>query len=60
MSVIQGCVRAGARRIIGVDIDDKKEAFARQMGMTEFVNPKVSDALSGFLFEFNVLLSESL
>lgn len=40
VSVIQGCVRAGARRIIGVDIDDKKEAFARQMGMTEFVNPK--------------------
>lgn len=40
VSVIQGCVRAGAKRIIGVDIDEGKVKLARQLGMTEFVNPK--------------------
>jgi hypothetical protein len=31
--------RAG--RISGVDIDDRKAALATQLGMTEFINPKV-------------------
>lgn len=40
VSVIQGCVKAGASRIIGVDIDDGKMKLARTLGMTEFLNPK--------------------
>ncbi len=40
VSVIQGCVLAGAKRIIGVDIDEGKQKLARQFGMTDFLNPK--------------------
>ena len=39
LSVIQGAVMAGAGRIIAVDINPDKEAFARQLGATDFVNP---------------------
>lgn len=41
--VIQGAVMAGASRIIGVDINPDKFEFARQMGATEFANPKDYD-----------------
>lgn len=40
LSVIQGAVMAQASRIIGVDINPKKFAAARQMGATDCVNPK--------------------
>ena len=40
LNVIQGCKLAGASRIIGVDINPKREALGRQFGMTDFVNPK--------------------
>ena len=40
LNVIQGCKLAGASRIIGVDINPKREALGRKFGMTEFVNPK--------------------
>ena len=40
LNVIQGCRLAGASRIIGVDINPKREALGRQFGMTDFVNPK--------------------
>lgn len=40
LNVIQGCRLAGASRIIGVDINPKREALGRKFGMTEFVNPK--------------------
>jgi Zn-dependent alcohol dehydrogenase len=40
VSVIQGCRAAGASRIIGVDIDEKKIPLAKEFGMTEFLNPK--------------------
>ncbi len=43
LGVIQGAVMAGAKRIIGVDINPDKFAFAKQMGATEFVNPKDYD-----------------
>lgn len=43
LGVIQGAVMAGAERIIGVDINPDKFAFAKQMGATEFVNPKDYD-----------------
>jgi S-(hydroxymethyl)glutathione dehydrogenase/alcohol dehydrogenase len=40
LNVIQGAKMAGASRIIGVDLNPKREALGRQFGMTDFVNPK--------------------
>ena len=40
VSVIQGCKKAGAKRIIGVDTNPDKFEFAKKLGATECVNPK--------------------
>jgi S-(hydroxymethyl)glutathione dehydrogenase/alcohol dehydrogenase len=40
LNVVQGARLAGADRIIGVDLNDRREALGRQFGMTHFVNPK--------------------
>jgi S-(hydroxymethyl)glutathione dehydrogenase/alcohol dehydrogenase len=40
LNVIQGARLAGANKIIGVDINDKRKAMAQKFGMTHFVNPK--------------------
>ncbi|MCB9680571.1 MAG: S-(hydroxymethyl)glutathione dehydrogenase/class III alcohol dehydrogenase [Alphaproteobacteria bacterium] len=40
LNVIQGAKMVGADKIIGVDLNPAKEALARDMGMTHFVNPK--------------------
>ncbi len=40
LNVIQGAKMVGADKIIGVDINLKREAMARRFGMTHFVNPK--------------------
>ena len=40
LNVIQGARLAGAGQIIGVDINDDKQGWGRQFGMTHFVNPK--------------------
>jgi S-(hydroxymethyl)glutathione dehydrogenase / alcohol dehydrogenase len=40
LNVIQGAKMVGADKIIGVDLNPKREAMARQFGMTHFVNPK--------------------
>jgi S-(hydroxymethyl)glutathione dehydrogenase/alcohol dehydrogenase len=39
LNVIQGLKMVGADKIVGVDINDSKEAWGRQFGMTHFVNP---------------------
>jgi S-(hydroxymethyl)glutathione dehydrogenase/alcohol dehydrogenase len=39
LNVIQGLKLVGADKIIGVDINDGKEAWGRRFGMTHFVNP---------------------
>ena len=39
MSVIQGCVKNGASKIIVVDVNDKKEEWGQKFGATHFVNP---------------------
>jgi S-(hydroxymethyl)glutathione dehydrogenase/alcohol dehydrogenase len=44
LNVIQGLKMIGAEQIVGVDLNDGKEAIARQFGMTDFVNPKKLDA----------------
>lgn len=43
LSVIQGAVLAKASRIIAIDINPSKFAFARQLGATDCVNPKDHD-----------------
>lgn len=43
LAVIQGAKIAGASRIIGVDVNPKKEEMAKELGATDFVNPKDVD-----------------
>ena len=43
MSVIQGAVMAKAGRIIAVDTNPEKFVMAKQLGATDFVNPKDYD-----------------
>jgi S-(hydroxymethyl)glutathione dehydrogenase / alcohol dehydrogenase len=40
LAAIIGAKMAKASRIIGIDINPAKEAVARELGMTDFVNPK--------------------
>ena len=52
LNVIQGLRLAGARQIVGVDMNDDKETWGRKFGMTHFVNPsKVSGDLVAHLVE---------
>lgn len=43
LAVALGCKVAGAKRIIGVDINPDKFEVAKKFGVTEFVNPKDYD-----------------
>ena len=43
LAAIIGAKMAGASRIIGIDINPGKEGIARELGLTEFVNPKDYD-----------------
>ncbi|MBW0145789.1 S-(hydroxymethyl)glutathione dehydrogenase/class III alcohol dehydrogenase [Sphingomicrobium clamense] len=46
LNVIQGAKMAGAKQIVGVDINNDKEEWGRKFGMTDFVNPgEVDDVL---------------
>ncbi|MEQ9518125.1 MAG: S-(hydroxymethyl)glutathione dehydrogenase/class III alcohol dehydrogenase [Parvibaculum sp.] len=40
LNVIQGARMVGAGRIVGVDLNNDREALGRHFGMTDFVNPK--------------------
>ena len=44
LNVIQGLRLAGASKIVGVDLNDDKEAMGRHFGMTDFVNPSKIDS----------------
>lgn len=53
LNVIQGAKMVGANQIIGVDINPNRQALAKKMGMTHFVNPlEVKGDLVGHLIEF--------
>jgi len=39
LNVVQGARMVGADKIIGVDINPRREALARKFGLTHFVNP---------------------
>jgi len=43
LSVIQGAVMAKAERILAIDVNADKEEMARQLGATDFVNPRDYD-----------------
>ncbi|MPY71605.1 MAG: S-(hydroxymethyl)glutathione dehydrogenase/class III alcohol dehydrogenase [Alphaproteobacteria bacterium] len=43
LNVIQGARIAGADKIVGVDINPKRNALAAKFGMTHFVNPKEAE-----------------
>ena len=43
LSVIQGAVMAQANRILAVDVNADKEEIARQLGATDFINPRDYD-----------------
>ena len=40
LNVVQGARIAGADKIIGVDLNPRREELARRFGLTHFVNPK--------------------
>lgn len=40
LAVALGCRKAGAKRVIGVDLNPSKFEIAKKFGVTEFVNPK--------------------
>lgn len=43
LNVIQGARLAGARMIVGVDINDTRRPLAEKFGMTHFVNPREAE-----------------
>ena len=51
LSVVQGAVMAGAERIIGIDLEPAKFDLARQLGATEFLNPKDVDDVVAAIVE---------
>jgi S-(hydroxymethyl)glutathione dehydrogenase/alcohol dehydrogenase len=52
LNVVQGARMVGAGRIIGVDVNPRREALARAFGLTHFVNPTdVQGDLVGHLVE---------
>ena len=52
LSVIQGAKKVGAGRIIAIDINNDKEAIARDFGATDFVNPnKHDDSITDIIIE---------
>jgi S-(hydroxymethyl)glutathione dehydrogenase/alcohol dehydrogenase len=52
LNVIQGLKLVGARQIVGVDLNPRREAMAKKFGMTHFVNPaEVKGDLVPYLVE---------
>ncbi|WP_017930377.1 S-(hydroxymethyl)glutathione dehydrogenase/class III alcohol dehydrogenase [Robiginitomaculum antarcticum] len=51
LNVIQGLRMAGAKQIVGVDLNPAREKMARQFGMTDFINPKDHKDLTGAIVE---------
>ena len=43
LNVIQAAKMVGADKIIGIDLNPKREAMARKFGMTHFINPSQTD-----------------
>lgn len=56
LAVAMGCKKAGAGRIIGVDINSDKFKIAKEFGCTEFVNPK--DEKVGSVVDYLVAITD--
>jgi len=54
LNVIQGARMVGADKIIGVDINPRRRAFAEKFGMTHFVNPR---DVAGDLVQYLIALT---
>lgn len=52
LNVVQGARLAGANKIIGIDLNNKRKPLAENFGMTHFVNPKeIGDDLIKYLVD---------
>lgn len=52
LSVMQGCKKAKASRIIAVDVNESKRSWASKFGATDFVNPtKLDKPIQDYLVE---------
>jgi S-(hydroxymethyl)glutathione dehydrogenase/alcohol dehydrogenase len=51
LNVIQGAKMVGADKIIGVDLNPAKEALARELGMTHFINPTETPDVVGAIVD---------
>jgi S-(hydroxymethyl)glutathione dehydrogenase/alcohol dehydrogenase len=51
LNVVQGARMAGANMIVGVDLNDDREALGRKFGMTHFVSPAKEKDLMNKLIE---------
>lgn len=51
LNVVQGARLAGAKTIIGVDMNPAKESTARRFGATAFVNPREVEKLTSHLMK---------
>ena len=52
LNVVQGARLAGANKIIGIDLNNKRKPLAENFGMTHFVNPKeIGDDLIAYLVD---------
>jgi S-(hydroxymethyl)glutathione dehydrogenase / alcohol dehydrogenase len=52
LNVVQGARLAGANKIIGVDLNNKRKPLAENFGMTHFVNPKeIGEDLIAYLVD---------
>lgn len=51
LNVVQGARLAGARMIVGIDTNPAKEAIARQLGITEFLDPTTVPKLTSHLMK---------
>lgn len=40
LATLMGCKKAGASKIVGIDINPSKFEIAKKFGATEFINPK--------------------
>ncbi|KAL9647368.1 hypothetical protein ABK040_011732 [Willaertia magna] len=51
LAIIMGCKKAGAKRIIAIDINDSKFDIARKFGATECINPSSVEDIVKHLIE---------
>lgn len=57
LAVIEAAKRAGAQKIIAVDLDEQKFGLARHFGATDFLNPKAEEHKDKPVFLFICLLT---